>query len=73
MYFLLGPFLTHKVWLKQRACGKMVDDETYTGQSLAQNLGFYPMIVTTQTLQKKCGVEERPLPSARPQLSDLDE
>ena len=51
----------------------MVDDETYTGQSLDQNLGFYPMIVTTQTLQEKCGVEERPLPSARPQLSDLDE
>ena len=57
MYFLLGPFLTHKVWLKQRARGKMADDERYTGQSLDQNFGFYPMIVTTQTLQKKCGTD----------------
>lgn len=73
MYFLLGPFLTHKVRLKQRARGKTADVERYTGQSRDQNFGFYPMIVTTQTLQKKCGMEEKPLPSDRPHLSDLGE
>lgn len=36
MCFLLGPFLKHEVWLKQRAHGGKLGDETCVGQGLEQ-------------------------------------
>lgn len=36
MGFNLGPFLNHRMWLKQGACRGMVGDEASTGWGLDQ-------------------------------------